>query len=64
MNSNLSFFLAALGLACVLEALPCLIAPKAMQEALEYIRQIDHGYIRYLGLGLLAVGVFLVWLAR
>ena len=64
MNSNLSFFLAALGLACVLESLPWLIAPKAVQEILEHIRQTDHRKVRSWGFGLLAAGVFLVWLAR
>lgn len=64
MNSNLSFFLTALGLACVLEALPWLIAPNAMREVLEYIRQNDYMNMRYWGIGLLVVGVFLVWLAR
>ena len=57
-------FLAALGLAILLEGLVWALAPDAMRRAVILIAQMPKSSIRVLGLAALALGLFLVWLAR
>ena len=57
-------FLAALGLAILLEGLVWALAPGAMRRAVILIAQMPKSSIRVLGLAALALGLFLVWLAR
>ena len=64
MNFNLSLFLAALGLACLLEALPWLVAPKKTREALFALLSLSEGWLRGGGLVLLALGLLLCAVAR
>ncbi len=64
MNFNLSLFLAALGLACFLEALPWLVAPKKTREALIALLSLSEGRLRGGGIVLLAVGLLLCAAAR
>ena len=57
-------FLVALGLAILLEGLVWALAPDAMRRAVILIAQMPKSSIRVLGLAALALGLFLVWLAR
>ena len=57
MNSNLSLFLAALGLACVLEALPWLISPGKTRETLLELLSLPEETLRRGGIFLMILGV-------
>lgn len=59
MHFNLSLFLCALGLAAVLEALPWLIAPEAIRDALLRLAEVPAPQGRMAGLVLLALGLLL-----
>ncbi len=58
-----SFFLAALGLACVFEALPCMLFPSKMRDTMRQISQMPETFLRNTGVVLLVLGVVLVWVA-
>lgn len=57
MNFNLSLFLAALGLACVLEALPWLISPRKTRETLLELLSLPEDALRKGGILLMILGV-------
>ena len=57
MNFNLSLFLAALGLACVLEALPWLISPGKTRETLLELLSLPEETLRRGGIFLMVLGV-------
>ena len=57
MNFNLSLFLAALGLACVLEALPWLISPGKTRETLLELLSLPEETLRRGGIFLIILGV-------
>lgn len=57
MNFNVSLFLAALGLACVLEALPWLISPRNTREMLVKLLSVSDETLRGGGIFLLALGL-------
>ena len=57
MNFNLSLFLAALGLACVLEALPWLVSPRKTRETLLEMLSLPEETLRKGGLFLMILGV-------
>jgi uncharacterized protein len=54
----------ALGLVLVVEGLAFALAPSRIDEALDLLRRLSHDARRMLGLGAVALGVLLVWLAR
>jgi uncharacterized protein len=54
----------ALGLVLVVEGLVFALAPSRIDEALELLRRLPVDARRYLGLGAVALGVLLIWLAR
>jgi uncharacterized protein YjeT (DUF2065 family) len=54
----------ALGLVLVVEGLAFALAPSRIDEALELLRRLSPEARRTLGLGAVAMGVILVWLAR
>ena len=54
----------ALGLVLVVEGLAFALAPSRIDEALELLRRLPVEARRTLGLGALAAGVVLVWIAR
>ncbi len=54
----------ALGLVLVVEGLAFALAPSRIDEALELLRRLSQDARRMLGLGAVALGVLLVWLAR
>ncbi|WP_294446685.1 DUF2065 domain-containing protein [uncultured Mailhella sp.] len=57
MNFNFSLFLAALGLACVLEALPWLISPRKTREMLLELLSLPDEALRRGGILLMILGV-------
>ena len=57
-------FLTAIGLVLVLEGLLYAAAPEAMRQAMKKILESDPALLRRAGAIAVAVGVFLVWLAR
>ncbi len=57
MNFNLSLFLAALGLACVLEAMPWLLSPRKTREMLMEMLSLSDETLRGGGIVLLVLGV-------
>ncbi|ARE39347.1 Putative inner membrane protein YjeT (clustered with HflC) [Rhodovulum sp. P5] len=60
----MSFIVLAIGLVLVVEGLVFALAPSRLDEALELIRQIPPDTRRMIGLGAVAAGTALVWLAR
>ncbi len=57
-------FLTAIGLVLVLEGLLYAAAPDSMRQAMKKILESDPALLRRAGAIAVAVGVFLVWLAR
>lgn len=60
----MSFVLLALGLVLAVEGLVFALAPKRLQDILILLARIPVEQRRMIGLGALALGVVLVWLAR
>ena len=56
--------LLGLGLVLVIEGLVFALAPSRIDEALELLRQIPPETRRVMGLGAVALGVLLVWVAK
>ena len=57
MNFNFSLFLTALGLACVLEALPWLVSPQKTRKTLLEMLSLPEETLRRGGLVLMVLGV-------
>ena len=60
----MEFVLLGLGLVLVLEGLVFALAPSRLEELVRIIAEMPLETRRALGLGAVAVGVLLVWLAR
>lgn len=60
----LSLFFLALGLACLIESLPWLIAPHKMHDFLHSLLELNPEMLRYWGIFLLCLGLFFVYLGR
>ncbi|QTD44518.1 DUF2065 domain-containing protein [Ottowia testudinis] len=58
-----STWLAALGLALIIEGLLPFIAPGAWRQALNQLIRMADGQLRFFGLLALGAGVLLLWLA-
>lgn len=58
------WLLLGLGLVLVIEGVALALAPSRIEDVLEAIRNIPVETRRMLGLGAVALGVFLVWIAR
>lgn len=56
--------LLALGLALVVEGLAWALAPSAIEAMLEALRRLGLDQRRMIGLGAVALGVVLIWMAR
>jgi len=54
----------ALGLVLCLEGLAIALAPSRIEDVLDFLARMPLDQRRLLGLGALALGVVLVWLAR
>lgn len=52
------------GMVFVIEGLVLALAPSRLEDLLDAVRDIPPETRRLIGLGAIAVGVFLVWLAR
>ncbi|MCV2873395.1 DUF2065 domain-containing protein [Defluviimonas sp. WL0050] len=59
-----ALLLLAIGLVLTLEGLVLALAPSRIDELLELIRQMPVEMRRNLGLGAVALGVALIWLAQ
>lgn len=60
----MGWVLLGLGLVLVIEGLVFALAPSRIDEALELLKSIPPDTRRLLGLGAVALGVLLVWIAR
>ena len=60
---DLSTWLAALGLALILEGLLPFIAPSAWRQAFTQLMQMADGQLRFFGLVAVGGGLLLLWLA-
>jgi uncharacterized protein len=59
-----SFVVLAIGLVLAVEGLVLALAPRRIEDALRLILTLTEEQRRMIGLGALALGVVLVWLAR
>lgn len=60
----MSFVLLAIGLVLAVEGLVLALAPRRIEDALRLLLTLTEERRRMIGLGALALGVILVWLAR
>jgi uncharacterized protein len=60
----MTWVLLAIGLVLVAEGLAFALAPSRIEEALRALAAMPADQRRMLGLGMLAVGVLVIWLAR
>lgn len=60
----MSFALLAIGLVLAVEGLVLALAPRRIEDALRMLLALSEDRRRLIGLGALALGVVLVWLAR
>ena len=61
--SGWSLFLTALGLAMFIEGLPYLISPSGVRSYLRKLERLGDGALRGIGLGLMAIGLLVAYLA-
>ena len=61
---TLSDIILAFGLMAVMEGLVLALAPLRFEELLKALSQISHQQRRSIGLGIAALGVVLVWIAK
>lgn len=60
----MSHLILALGLVLAVEGLVLALAPRRIEDALRFLASLGLDQRRMIGLGALAIGVALVWLAR
>lgn len=60
----MSWILLAIGLVLCVEGLVFALAPSRLEDVLEALRQIPPETRRLIGLGALALGVALIWVAK
>ena len=60
----MSTIILAIGLVLVVEGLVFALAPSRLEDVLEALRSMPPETRRLMGLGALAVGVFLIWVAK
>lgn len=60
----MTFLVLALGLVLAVEGLVLALAPRRVEDALRVMASLALDQRRMIGLGALALGVLLVWLAR
>jgi uncharacterized protein len=60
----MSFVLLGIGLVLAIEGLALALAPRRIEDALRFLLSLTEDRRRIIGLGALALGVVLVWLAR
>ena len=60
----MSTLILAIGLVLTIEGLVFALAPSYLEQMLEALKSIGPESRKYIGLGAVAIGVFLIWLAR
>ncbi len=60
----MNFVVLAIGLVLVVEGLVLALAPRRIEDALRVLLALSEDRRRLIGLGALALGVLMVWLAR
>jgi hypothetical protein len=60
----MSFVALAIGLVLAVEGLVLALAPRRIEDALRVLLSLSEDRRRLIGLGALALGVLLIWLAR
>lgn len=60
----IAYLILAVGLVLCVEGLVIALAPSRIEEFLEQLRQLSFEIRRMIGLGALAAGVLLIWLAQ
>lgn len=60
----IAYLILAVGLVLCVEGLVIALAPSRIEEFLEQLRQLSLETRRMIGLGALAAGVLLIWLAQ
>ena len=60
----IAYLILAIGLVLCVEGLVIALAPSRIEEFLEQLRQLSLETRRMIGLGALAAGVVLIWLAQ
>ena len=63
MTLGLPTILAAIGLVLVVEGLVLALAPSRIEDVLEFLRGLSVEIRRNLGLGFVAAGLVVIWLA-
>ena len=58
-----SLLLAAVGVAMFIEGTPYFVAPRGMRRFLALVQEMTDAGLRLSGLGMMATGLFLAWLA-
>jgi uncharacterized protein YjeT (DUF2065 family) len=59
MKFNLFLFLAALGVACIMEALPWILSPQRMRATLQELFKLSDERLRMGGIFMLALGLLI-----
>lgn len=60
----MDFFLCVIGMVLIIEGLPYFAFPDQMKRWMEKVMQMGSGSLRRIGLVVMAVGLFLVYLGR
>jgi uncharacterized protein len=64
MDLSLKSIVVVLGMVAVIEGLVLALAPSRVEDALTFLRSLSVENRRNLGLGFMALGVALVWVAK
>lgn len=64
MGLNMDFFLCVVGMVMVVEGLPYFAFPEKMKAWVAKVLEMPENTLRRLGLGLMVVGIFVVYLGK
>ena len=64
MTFQWNIFIAALGLALILEGLPYFLGPEAVKKLVSKVLELPPAYLRFFGLAAIIAGLALVALSR
>ena len=64
MSFQWEIFIAALGLALILEGLPYFMGPDAVKKLIAKVQELPSAYLRFFGLSAIIAGLTLVALSR
>jgi len=64
MQFKMNIFIAALGLALILEGLPYFLGPEAVKKLVSKVLELQPSYLRFFGLAAIIAGLALVALSR